>query len=139
MPPPVSTDPLRWPRLWRTGFVLAQGILLLLSLLPLPSVQPPVEHWDKWGHVLAHLALAAIAVLVFRTPRGRWLALGWLVLFGVLIEALQGLLPWRSMEAADLLANLAGTALGGLLALTRQRDALLWLEGRWGAGSPRDA
>lgn len=134
MAPPISPQPLRWPRLWLSAFALAQGILLTLSLLPLPSIRPPVEHWDKWGHVLAHLLLATLAMLVLRTPRGRWLGLGWLVLLGALIEALQGLLPWRSMEAADLLANVTGTALGGLLALTRQRDALLWLEARWAAG-----
>lgn len=116
------------PRLWWSLFALAQLALLLACLLPLPIESPGLPHWDKWGHLLAYGGLAALGILVCRTRRGRWLVLGWLLLLGVLIEGLQGLLPWRSMEAADLLANTAGVALGGAVALTPLREALLWVE-----------
>lgn len=119
---------LRLNRLWWLLFLIAQLALLIASLLPLPIEPPGLPHWDKWGHLLAYVGLAALGMLVCRTRRGRWLALGWLLLLGALIEGLQGLLPWRSMEAADLLANAAGVALGGLLALTPLRDGLVWVE-----------
>lgn len=129
----TPTSTLRWPALWWTLFGLAQAALLAASVLPIPIEPPSVEHWDKWGHLMAYLGLAALAMLVCRSPRRRGLALAWLLLLGALIEGLQGLVPWRSMEAADLLANAAGVALGGLLAFTPLRDGLIWLE-RWLGG-----
>jgi VanZ family protein len=127
--PSGEAVPLRHARGWWGLSALAQIALLTASLLPLPIEPPGVPHWDKWGHLLAYGGLAALGMLVCRTGRGRWWMLGWLLLLGALIEGLQGLLPWRSMEAADLLANAAGVALGGLVALTPLRERLVWLEG----------
>ena len=127
----ASPTPLQRPVLWWSLFLIAQLSLVLVSMLPLPIEPPGVPHWDKWGHLSAHAGLAALAMLVLRTPGGRWLGLVWLLLLGALIEGMQGLLPWRSMEAADLLANAAGVALGSLAALTPLRDALVWIERRW--------
>ena len=127
--PAGQSVPLRHAHGWWGLSALAQIALVIASTLPLPIEPPGVPHWDKWGHLLAYVGLTALGMLVCRTRRGRWLMLGWLLLLGALVEVAQGLLPWRSMEAADLLANAIGVALGGLVALTPLRDALVWLEG----------
>lgn len=124
-----GTARLRWSRAWMWLFALAQLAVLTLSLLPLAIEPPAVQHWDKGAHMLAYALLSGFAIALFRSTRGRWQALLWLLLLGALIEGLQGLLPWRSMEAADLLANATGVTLGGLLALTPLRDGLVWVEG----------
>ncbi len=128
----MTADPimLRWPRLWLALLGSAQALMVLLSLLPMPIAAPPVEHWDKWAHLATHAGLALFALMIFRRGSSRCLALGWQLLLGVLVEGLQGLLPWRSMEAADLLANALGLGLGSLVGLTPLRDGLHWLERR---------
>ena len=54
------------------------------------------------------------------------------VMRGAEFEGLQGLVPWRSADAADALANTLGAAAGAALAATRARDWLLALEARLG-------
>ncbi|MCK7592908.1 VanZ family protein [Lysobacter sp. CAU 1642] len=67
---------------------------------------------------------------MFRRPRARALAVLWLLCFGALVEATQALLPWRSAEIGDLLANALGTTLGTLLAFTALPAAWAALEVR---------
>lgn len=125
-----STAPLRLRHLWWSLLAIGQLGLVVLSLLPLPIAAPDVPLFDKWAHLLAHASLSAAAMLCFRSTRGRVCALAWQLLLGVLIEGLQGLVPWRSMEAADLVANALGVGLGASIALTPLRDLLGWIEAR---------
>jgi VanZ family protein len=122
--------PLRHPRLW-LGLWLA-GLLatLLAGVLPL-RFDSGLAHGDKLGHLLVHAALAAAAALLFASRRALAAAGAGLLLFGAAIELLQALLPWRSAEVADLLANGLGTALGLALAATPLAGGLGWLERRW--------
>lgn len=81
--------------------------------------QPPAAAdtgWDKLNHVLA-FAGPCFAGLVARAGRGRRSALaimGGLLLWGGSLEALQSLLPPRSAEWLDLLADAVGIAAGAL-------------------------
>jgi VanZ family protein len=70
------------------------------------------------------------AVPLFAAARGRRLAALVLLGWGLLIEGLQGLLPWRSIEVADVAANTLGVALGALSAFTPWRGVLVRLERR---------
>lgn len=96
----------------------------LLMLLPQPPAAADTG-WDKLNHVLA-FAGPCFAGLSARAGRG-WrsagtLALG-LLLWGASLEGLQGLLPPRSAEWLDLLADAVGIA-GGALAYASARRLL---------------
>lgn len=89
------------------------ALLLVLALVP-PQAAPQVTGWDKANHALAFLVLGGLASLGWRS-RWRWpLLLG----YGLLIEGLQALTPWREPSALDVLANTLGLfAAWGLLRL----------------------
>lgn len=103
--------PLRFPALWfAVGLVLA-GLIAWGSLSP-PDALPKVRLSDKVQHVGAYVALTLwFAGLL---ARRRWVMLAAaLIVFGLLIEVLQGAMPFgRTSDARDLLANGLGIAAG---------------------------
>lgn len=107
------------PRLLLGIWWSALAATIVVCLLPMPALDVPFDHVDKLEHGIGYLLLAAWAGMLFR---GRWPVIRALLVLsalGVLIEGLQMLVPWRSGgDAADVLANLIGTALGGSIALT---------------------
>lgn len=124
----MSPRPLPWRRLWWSVWFSGLAGLLTLSLLPLPGPPPAVPHWDKLLHTLAYALLMGWAVPLFTAARGWTLAALGLLGWGVMIEGLQGLLPWRSIEMADVLANALGVLLGSLLGFTPWRRIVQTLE-----------
>jgi VanZ family protein len=98
---------------WQTAFSLCALAVLTLSLLPQPD-RLPTTGWDKTNHLLAFVTLAVLGRQAHRARPVR-LAAG-LVLFGGLIELLQGLTGYRSAEWIDWLADILGIGLGWLLA-----------------------
>jgi hypothetical protein len=109
------TAALHYQACWRRLALFGLGLLILLSLLPL--AQPvDITHADKWAHWLAW----TFVMLWYGSawPQARLPCLLYLFAVGVLIELLQGLVPWRRMELYDLLANLAGLVTAQLLLLT---------------------
>ena len=109
---------LPWRRLWWIGWFSGLLGLLVVSLLPIPGPPPAVPNWDKLLHTLAYTLLMGWVVPLCTTARHRVPAALALLGWGLLIEALQGLLPWRSIELADAVANALGVGLGSLLAMT---------------------
>lgn len=118
--------------LWWTLGVLLLGAIAALSLLPLrgPDLGLPVS--DKLNHALAYTVL----MLYFgQLARRRLAVVAGLLAYGIAIEGLQSLLPPRSAEFADLLANCVGMGLGALLLRGPPGRALAAIEARFGARS----
>jgi VanZ family protein len=83
-----------------------------LALIPAPPPQLSVG-WDKGNHLLAFATLACLGDLGFCGTVSRRIAgAAVLFLYGVGIEIAQHLVPARSSEWGDLLADLAGIAIG---------------------------
>lgn len=113
-------------RLWRWLLLVLAAAVAVLALKPVPPEQASLG-WDKLNHLVAFAALAWCAMFGYRSnPRGTRLAvLLALLAFGGAIELLQLLVPQRSAEWADLLADGLGIVVGALLALgwlRRRRD-----------------
>jgi VanZ family protein len=99
--------------IWRWIGWLGIVITLALSLMP-PMLDDHVGHTDKIVH------LAGYTFLMFwwaqLVTRQRWkLALA-VVIFGIVIELLQGFTPDRQPDVLDALANTCGVLLGWLIA-----------------------
>lgn len=116
--------------LWWTLGVLLLALIAALSLLPLrgPDLGVPVS--DKFNHALAYTVL----MLYFgQLARRRLAVVAGLLAYGVAIEALQSLLPPRSAEFADLVANCVGMGLGALLLRGAPGRSLAAIEARFDA------
>lgn len=105
----------RGERICRQAFPLALAAVLVGSVLD-PGVTPVVQVDDKAQHMAAFLALAVLAVL----GNPRW-SLGsrvvpGLLLYGLLIEAIQWWLPWREFSWLDWIADAAGVLAGVVVA-----------------------
>jgi VanZ family protein len=99
--------------IWRWIGWLGIVITLALSLMP-PVLDEHVGHTDKIVHLVGYALLTFWwAQLV---TRQRWkLALA-AVIFGIVIELLQGFTPDRQPDVLDALANTCGVLLGWLIA-----------------------
>lgn len=115
--------PLRLFWLWRTAGRFLIAAALLIALLPAPKVIGSVAFGDKIGHLVAFAALMLWYAQLY-AGRDRWRCALALVGFGALIELLQALVPYRSADGWDLLADAVGVGVGLLLAYSRLGDAL---------------
>jgi VanZ family protein len=118
----------RHPGLWLGIWCLALAATLLVCLIPLPRIDAPLMRLDKLHHALGHGLLAAWAAMLFADRRALLAASAGLVFFGAAIEGLQALLPWRSAEMLDVMANAVGVALGAAIAATPLSRTLLHIE-----------
>ncbi len=115
---------LRWA-FW--ACVLA---LLVLSLMP-PVPQLPTTGWDKSNHVLGFAVLMLLGSWVY--PGHTMAVLAGLLSYGVSIELLQSLTPYRFAEWADLLADGVGLLVGWAAG-----QAMTWLPANRGARKAAD-
>ncbi|MGD9954119.1 MAG: VanZ family protein [Burkholderiales bacterium] len=93
-------------------FALVASVAVILFLASTDRRIPLIDDiWDKANHAFAFLALALFVDLSF--PDGRFgpAKVAALLAFGVLIEAIQHLLPHREASLLDLVADAAGIAL----------------------------
>jgi len=105
-------------------------IILISSLSRLPFLLPRWIHLDKLLHMLEYAVLAVLVTRAFlsvRHPSRLWavglVSFGCVVAFGVMAELLQGLVPGRSSDAMDLVADGVGGLLGSLVYLLFKRRA----------------
>lgn len=92
-------------------------LLIVVSWLAF-RVGPPPEPstgWDKLDHLVAFATLALNAVLAWRLNRAARITFA-LLFYGALIEAVQTLIPGRSGELTDVLADAVGIGIGLALA-----------------------
>ena len=118
--------PLQYRSLWLVG-----GILLVLAVVIgslAPSVRAPLGN-DKLSHLSAYLGLAIWFGGVYRPARYPWVAAALLALGGA-IELAQGMLKYRSMEMADMVANTIGVLAGILLSWILLGSWCQWIEAR---------
>ena len=109
---------------WAVLLVALVGLVLWQALTPNP--QGPSLGWDKANHAAAFAVLAFCAMFALRQvrrPPGTVTVL--LTALGVFIEVAQAHVPGRSGEPMDVLADVAGIAIGavaaGLLARALER------------------
>lgn len=110
------------PRIVRAAGVFAVvAVIFYFSLLDTVTAPPSAANpwWDKQLHLAAYAALAAAAVYATAKWRRGAVTRGIAVLmtvllYGIGIELLQGQLAGRYFSVGDLVANVIGTALGGL-------------------------
>jgi len=122
---------LRWWLL--TGWLLV-ALVITLSLISPPSDLPGFPGVDKLNHLAAYGVLTLwFGFIYLPGPRYARLSLG-LILMGGVLEVIQGICGYRSMDAYDMLANASGVAVGWLLARTRLSGALTGLETWMGIG-----
>jgi VanZ family protein len=109
------------------GARLMLGIALMIAsygmLTPHPPVRLGIEQGDKILHLATFFGLALLADLGW--PRRGFVPAKYLPLlaFGIAIECIQYYIPGRSFSLGDILADGAGLALYGLLALPGLRWA----------------
>jgi VanZ family protein len=118
--------PLRYSALW-----LAGGMLLVLGVL-VGSLGPGVRilmHSDKVVHLSSYLLLALWFGGVYRPSRYPFVIAGLLALGGG-IELIQGMLPYRTMDIFDMLANTIGVCTGMLLSWALLGRWCQWIEAR---------
>ena len=86
-------------------------VLLILSLYPLSGVDS-AGHSDKIAHFVAYTILSALAYFLSSSNKNRLYLLGSVILLGILLEALQLLIPGRNFSYLDMAANIGGALFG---------------------------
>lgn len=111
------------PALFQVLWLLAMAATIVGELLPgnsAPMRLIAATHInDKTLHFTAYALLAFIPVFGFKLRRGLPLSLS-MILLGVALEFAQRLVPSRSFEIADMVANALGVFAGIVLALVAQ-------------------
>ena len=121
---------LRLHRTWLAVGGLWIGLVIFLSLSPVPPQPTRLDHGDKLAHFLAYSWLMLWFCQLYVGSARRWaLALGFIAL-GVSLEFLQTFTPTRSYDLLDMLANSAGVLFGALLAITPLAHSLRCIENR---------
>ena len=131
--------PLRHAGRWQIA-----SIVLLFAVLA-AALTPFVWFWgdrsgglrffanmDKWLHGITFLVLAVWFTGMFARGRYVLIAIG-LLAFGLIIEALQYLVGYRTADWFDMGANAGGIALGLLLGVAGVGGWCERVESRWAA------
>ena len=126
----TALRPFRRPALWLGAWLGMLLATVFVCLVPMPEIAPRVDNFDKIEHLAGYALLMAYAVMLFATRRALGMAAAGLLALGGLIEALQSMTSWRSADAADLVANALGVALGMAVAATPLRASLLAVDRR---------
>jgi hypothetical protein len=112
-------DPRTPKLLWRLAFGVALALQLIVVYAPSGPGGPEITGLDKVVHVFIFFAPALAALMM--GIRARW-ALGILVLHAPISELIQALgLSQRDGDVFDVMADLAGVALGGLAYMVWKR------------------
>ena len=114
--------PLSYARRWRIAGIVLLLLVLVGTLMPAMWVWPQRTKFiawfadiDKWLHAITFAVLAIWFAGQYR-PRSYWrIGIG-LILFGILTEACQQLVSYRSAEWFDLAADVLGVVVGLIIA-----------------------
>jgi len=107
----LSTDSrLRFITIWYAIGVVLLLIVGILSLIPVPAVVASLN--DKLMHFFTYAGLAGWFSLLVPRRNALFFVGAALVVYGIIIEGLQGLTIYRYLEAGDILANSLGVFFG---------------------------
>jgi VanZ family protein len=111
---PGARGSLRWALLWA-------AVIALLLLAP-PALMPGLDQagasgLDKVGHAFLFLVLALLAVGPVRARHAHpiLLVIAVCIVYGALIEVVQGLSGLRDAEVLDVVADAVGSCAGTLV------------------------
>ena len=104
--------------LWLSAIVVI-AMVTMLSLFPSESVELSIN--DKIGHFLAYTVLTLNAELLTKSYKQLLWLITLILLYGIMIEFVQGLIPGRVPSLLDVLANSTGVLIGTLLFLVTRR------------------
>lgn len=95
---------------WRTMLVLSAAAIIYLATTSQPYPIPSAAS-DKVNHLLAFFQLAVVTRLAWPKLGKAWIVAS-LLAFGLSIELVQAQLPYRTFAITDILADVAGIAIG---------------------------
>ena len=128
--------PLRYARRWRIASIVLLILVLVATLMPAVWFWPDRRQFmawfvdvDKWLHGITFVFLALWFAGQYR-PRSYWRIGVGLIFFGVLIEACQRLVTYRSADLFDIVADVAGITVGLVIATAGLGGWSLWVENR---------
>ena len=128
--------PLRYASRWRVASVVLLLLVLVATMMPAIWFWPvsrELAAWfmdvDKWVHGVTFVFLAVWFAGQYRL-RSYWRIAVGLISFGVLIEACQRLVTYRSSDILDIVADAAGISVGLVVAMAGLGGWSLWLEER---------
>ncbi|GFP19903.1 hypothetical protein HKBW3S03_01407 [Candidatus Hakubella thermalkaliphila] len=103
-------------------FILWIGVITALSLLPVPEVGAP-EKSDKIAHFIMYLITCGIFYFTFRLRIKKIILWAGVFSFayGLSMELVQAILPYREFSLVDLFANTAGVVLMLLYLMARDK------------------
>ncbi len=97
----------------RMCFGIALALVLAVSLWPMPEPPPINTGWDKTDHVAAFVVLGLLGLPSW--PHDRVRVLVGLLVYGGLIEVLQGFTVYRQADWRDWVADAVGVGLAVLI------------------------
>lgn len=131
---------LRYARRWQIAGIFLLAMVLALALLPpdwirLDDSDSPFFLSDKWLHGATFMLLALWFAGQY-APQSYWRLIAGLVAFGLLIEATQRMVSYRTADWMDLFFDLLGVGIGMAIALAGAGGWCLrfeeWLQDRIG-------
>lgn len=104
----LSMEHLQYKRAWLAMGGLMLSIVFAVSINTLPSILVAIMMHDKIAHALAYAMLMVWFSQIFRHDVTRMLLVIGLTLFGLGMEFIQGFVPGRQLDYADMVANTVG-------------------------------
>jgi VanZ family protein len=136
--------PLRYPREWRIASAALLLAVLVVALMPafwIWGESRPVTLWffeaDKWMHGVTFAVLAMWFAGQYRRQSYWRIAMG-LLAFGLLIEACQRLVGYRTADWSDVAADCVGICVGLLAGAIGAGGWAMYVESWLAGGAGRD-
>jgi glycopeptide antibiotics resistance protein len=85
-------------------------LISVLVILPVNELNLKFYFWDKLQHALAFMCLIVVGHLAYPHPSNH-LGIN-LFMYGIGIELVQLVAPWRSFDLMDIIANSVGLIIG---------------------------
>jgi VanZ family protein len=104
--------------------IITAGIIFILSGIPGETVIQAGLGKEKYhinGHFIAYMVLC---VTLFKASGKKWAAFAISVIYGILMEFYQKLIPGRAFQYFDILVNIFGSLLG--LVILWKRSLFPW-------------